>query len=192
MRRSMHKTGYSRVTTVLSPFSGMKKIPQHILKIAGERGHKVHEICTAMMEEIGLSTFEPPFKGYIDSFDRWREGKDFIERPERFYCDKYKITGEIDGIYEEKGKLVLIDIKTSAKENKTWHLQGSAYSYLCKENGYDISRIEFIQLSKDGNDATIYSYKENFKLFLKCLEVYELFFKEEKEFDEDEDWLEII
>lgn len=174
---------YLRVTTVLGPFSGLKNIDPYILNQAAERGSKVHDICSALMEEIGLQTFEPRFDGYIESFNKWVEGKRFIERPPRFYCDEYRITGEVDGIYKDKDGLVLIDIKTSAKENKTWALQGSAYSYLCRKSGINISRIEFVQLSKDGKDAKIYHYKENFELFLKCLEIYKIFFHSNTEED---------
>lgn len=181
---------YLRVTEILSPFSGMQKIPSYILKNASERGTKVHELCTAMMDELGLDTFEPVYKGYIDSFDDWRKGKKFLERPSRFYCDEYKITGEIDGLYKQKKTLVLFDIKTSQKESKTWSLQGSAYSYLCKKNGYNIDKIEFIQLSKHGDTAKIYVYEENFDLFLKCVDVYNEFFKDMKsEYLEDYEYI---
>jgi Holliday junction resolvase-like predicted endonuclease len=177
---------YLRVTQVLSPFSGLSKVNPIVLSKAGERGSKVHEICTAVMDEIGIFPFGNTYDGYIESFKKWMDGKKFIDRPSRFYCDKYMITGEIDAIYQDKEDLVLIDIKTSSKENKTWPLQGSAYAYLCRQNGYNISRIEFIQLSKMGNEAKIYSYKENFDMFLKCLDVYKTFF------DKEEDYMEYI
>jgi hypothetical protein len=174
---------YLRVTQVLGPYSGINQIPPYILRKASDRGTKVHEICSAIMDEVGLMPFDIQLDGYIHSFNKWIVDKKFTDRPSRLYCNKYMITGEVDGIYLDKNKLILIDIKTSQKENKTWALQGSAYAYLCRKNGIDISRMEFIQLSKDGGGATIYQYQENFDLFLKCLELYNIFFQSKDEED---------
>lgn len=177
---------YIRVTDVLFPFSGLRSIPPHILQNAQERGTKVHEICDAIMNDLGTIDISPELNGYISSFSKWTEGKVFFKRPPRFYCDKYKITGEVDGLYiNEDGSLTLFDIKTPASEGKTWSLQGSAYFHLATQADYPISKIEFIQLSKIGYDPKIYSYKPNFELFLKCLEIYKIFFKDQKNNEND-------
>jgi len=188
---SVKMQDYLRVTQVLSPFSGLSKAPPDILKQAGERGTKVHEICSAIMDDIGLGSVESKLIGYIDSFNKWREDKKFISRPDRFYCDKYNITGEVDGLYLEKDGLVLIDIKTSYKPNKVWPLQGSAYAYLCKEKGITIKRIEFIKLSKDGKPPKIFTYEYQFDKFLECLDMFKTYFKD-MENTSEEDWLSIL
>lgn len=172
---------YIRVTDVLFPFSGLKNIPTQILQNAAERGTKVHEICDAIINNIGFCDIEERFKGYIESFNRFFINKDFIQKPERFFCENYKITGECDAIYKDKDGLVLVDIKTSASEGKTWNLQGSAYSSLAKAEGYDIKRIEFVKLCKAGKEPKVFLYEENFDTFLKCLEIYKLFFKDQSE-----------
>lgn len=176
---------YIRVTDVLFPFSGLKSIPAHVLQNAAERGTKVHEICEALISDLGTIPISPDLSGYIASFSKWAEDKKFVARPLRFYCDKYKITGEIDGLYKTEEGFTLFDIKTPATEGKTWSLQGSAYFYLATQAGYPITAIEFIQLSKLGYDAKVYSYKPNFELFLKCLEIYKLFFKDQKNNEND-------
>jgi hypothetical protein len=169
---------YIRVTDVLYPLSGLQKVPVHIVQNASERGSKVHDICDALISNMGIPNIDPEIQGYIQSFESWSKDKCFIDRPSRFYCDDYLITGECDGIYEDKTGLVLFDIKTPAKESKTWSLQGSAYSYLAKKSGYNISRIEFIQLNKKGENPKIHVYQEDFELFLSCLKIYKLFFKD--------------
>ena len=168
---------YIRVTDVLFPLSGLKNIDPYILKNAADRGTKVHEICEAIVNDIGFldDPMERKLNGYIQSFKQWLPKK-FIEKPQRFFCNKYGITGECDGVYEDENGYVLIDIKTPVNESKTWRLQGSAYSYLAKKAGYNITRIEFIKLSKDGNIPKIYTYEEDFEMFLKCLDVYKYFF----------------
>jgi hypothetical protein len=173
----MAKIEYDRVTEVLYPFSGLSSVDPYVLKHASERGSKVHEICEAITNDLGVIDMNPDFTGYTKSFEDWSQGKEFVERPSRFFCDKHHITGEIDGLYKNETGLTLFDIKTPATEKKTWSLQGSAYSYLAKKSGLNITKIEFVKLSKNGEKAISYFYKEDFDAFLKCLEIYRKFFK---------------
>ncbi len=174
---------YTRVTEVLYPFSGLKCVPPEILKNAAERGTKVHEICDALIEQIGMFNIDNKVAGYIESFNHYLPDKNFIEKPERFFCDEHMITGECDAIYQDRKGLVLVDIKTSAKEGKTWNLQGSAYAYLAKKYEYKITRIEFVKLCKEGKEPKIFVYQYDFQMFLKCLDVYRKFFNNIKEED---------
>jgi len=169
-----NKIKYTRVTDVLFPLSGLKNIPPDILKNAAERGTKVHEFCDAIMQDLGFFPCDQKIGKYIESFMKWLS-KEFIPRPDRFYCDELRLTGECDAIYRDEGGLVLVDIKTPVNESKTWMLQGSAYSYLAKKAGYDIKRIEFVQLSKDGKEPKVYVYDADMTLFIKCLEIYRYF-----------------
>lgn len=171
-----HEDEYTRVTHVLYPFSGLDQVPIEVLKNAQERGSKVHEICSAIVDDLGVVILDPDYTGYIRSFEEWMINKEFVQRPSRLYCDKYKITGEIDGLYKNETGLTLFDIKTPAKESRTWSCQGSAYSYLCKLNGLNITKIEFVKLAKDGSKAVSFFYEENLEIFLKCLELYKHFF----------------
>lgn len=171
------KENYIRVTDVLFPFSGLKALDPTILKNAAERGTKVHEVCDSIINNFGFLSFDEQISGYIESFKIWNKDKEFIDKPERFFCDKYKITGECDGIIKNPTGFTLIDFKTPATESKSWLLQGSAYSYLAKQAGYNITEIHFVKLSKEGKAPKVFSYVEDFELFLKCLEVYNYFFK---------------
>lgn len=168
----MIRPGYRRVTDVLYPFSGLTYINRAILDAAANRGSIVHAACEAKIRKLG-EFIKPEFKGYLDSFNKWYGEQTFIERPDRFYCDKYRITGECDALYVNDTGFTLVDFKTSAKESKTWKLQGSAYSYLAKLEGYPITRIEFVKLSKDGKDPIIYEYAEDMPKFINYLEIYE-------------------
>ncbi len=179
--------GFTRVTNVLYPLSGLKSIPEEILKKAAERGTAVHLICDAIIADVGVGNVDESLVGYVKSFEQWLP-KNFLEKPERFFCDTYKITGEIDGMYAEGDDLVLFDIKTPAKESSTWNLQLSAYAYLAKKAGYPITKIEVVRLNKNGNAAEVIRYEENFGLFESCLEVYR-YFHDEKE---QEDYLDYL
>jgi len=166
---------YVRVTNVLYPLSGLKSIPTEILQKAATRGTRVHEICDALMADIGVLDLEDEVAGYIRSFEQWLPRK-FLEKPDRFFCDTYKITGECDGMYVDGEDLVLFDIKTPVKPSNTWMLQLSAYAYLARLSGYPVTVIEVVRLNKDGKPPEVIRYKEDFDLFLSCLNVYRYFY----------------
>jgi hypothetical protein len=171
---------YIRVTEVLYPLSGLNTIDSQILKNAADRGTKVHEIIEAMEHNLGVAPISEEISGYIESYKKWLP-KTFIDKPDRFYCDIYGITGECDAIYEDEGGLVLVDYKTPKNESKTWCLQGSAYAYLARQAGYMIERVEFVKLSKEGKDPKVFTYLEDFNTFVKCLDVFKYFFKKRVE-----------
>ncbi|MCF1193240.1 PD-(D/E)XK nuclease family protein, partial [Mangrovimonas sp. AS39] len=119
--------------------------------------------------------------GYIDSYEKWAAGKHFLLAPKRLYDDELMITGLVDAIYKDGENLVLVDYKTPARESKTWAMQASAYSFMCKKNGYNISRIEFVKLDKTGKEPKIYAYMEDMQMFNKVLECYRYFFTDKNE-----------
>jgi len=175
---------YTRVTAVLYPFSGLKKINPDVLKNAAERGTRAHKACEAIVKNLGYFDDDETISGYVESFKIWCENKTFIPTPQRFYCDDLMITGECDLIYEDERGLVLVDLKTPAKESKQWLLQGSAYSYLAKKAGYEIKAIEFVKLSKEGKAAQVFHYEEKFSLFNSHLEAYRYSFEKEEIIEE--------
>lgn len=170
-----------RVTEILYPFSGLKHVDPTILENAAVRGTKVHSICEGIMQGIEWDVPEE-YKGYVDSFMDW-----YVERPkvisqeQRFFCDDLMITGQVDVITETKDGCVIVDLKTSQRESRSWLLQGSAYSYLAKKAGYKIVDILFLKLERDGKAARRFYYDENFTLFRETLNVYRYFWgKKEK------------
>jgi hypothetical protein len=172
---------YLRVTEVLSPFSGLHDICQFILDKACERGTDVHNALDAhIFHGLPAKVSNPDWEPYIASAMAFLDGKMFIPKPKRFYDDELLLTGECDGIYKDGNDLVLIDFKTSSRESKTWRCQGSAYAYLARKYGYEIKRIEFIHLKKNGKPAKVYTYEEDFPFFMKCLDVYRYFFDSKK------------
>lgn len=46
-------SAYTRITEILSPFSGLDKIPKEIVANAARRGTKVHDICEGIVKGIG-------------------------------------------------------------------------------------------------------------------------------------------
>ena len=171
---------YDRITDVLYSFSGLSNIDPAILQKAAERGTIVHNACDTIILDLPMDDIPDEYKGYIDSFKMWSDGKTFISKPARFYDSDLMITGECDGIYEKDGEITLFDLKTPVREGSTWGMQGSAYAYLARKLGTKISKVEFIRLKKNGSYPTIYVYPDLMSDFLICLEVYRRYFKNSK------------
>ena len=59
------------MTEVLYPFSGLDKIPAHIVENAGRRGTVVHGICEGIVRGLGEWDVTEEARPYIDSFKQW-------------------------------------------------------------------------------------------------------------------------
>ena len=169
---------YTRVTDVLYPFSGLQYIDGVVLENAALRGTRVHAACEAIVSGEGAWDLDDVTKGYVQSFETWwGDGRKVASIEQRFHCDELMITGQVDLILETDHGHTILDLKTSQRPSKTWPLQGAAYAYLARANGYNVTAIQFLQLMRSGDDPIIHEYSDDLDLFLKTLTVYRYFFK---------------
>lgn len=163
---------------MLYPFSGLDKIDPWVVANAAERGTKVHKICEGIVQGIGELGVDEETYGYVESFKKWwSQGHEVIEIEKRFWDDELMITGQVDFIIHTPEGLAVADLKTSYKHSLTWQLQGCAYAMLAKKSGYNIKKIIFIHLKKDGKPPRIYEYPVDDSFFLAVLRVWEHFYK---------------
>ena len=72
------------------------------------------------------------------------------------WSDKYQIAGRVDCIANYKGKLSIIDFKTSTKErtddwNESYYIQGSAYAEMFgQRTGIIIDQVVILVVTEDG------------------------------------------
>jgi len=177
MSEQLDMHNFDRVTDVLYAFGGLSKIDPTILANAARRGTLVHNACDCIIADLPCDEEVEPFIEYVNSFVLWSVGKNFLDKPGRFFDEKLLITGECDGIYEKDGEITLFDLKTPIREGSTWRLQGSAYAYLAKQRGYKIDKVEFVKLDKKGAHPRVYEYDDHFEEFLRLLDVYRTYFK---------------
>lgn len=143
---------------------------------AAERGTKVHEICEGIIAGLGELGVDEETRPYVESFKKWWEiGWSVKEMEKRFFDDELKITGQVDLIIHTEHGLAIVDIKTSAKESKTWKLQGSAYAYLARKAGYDVKRLYFLHLNRNGGHPKLIEYEIDEGFFLAVLNIYQYF-----------------
>lgn len=180
MNEKKPRENYTRVTSVLYPFSGLDKIDADVVAHAAERGTKVHHICEAIMLGLGELGVDDETKPYVESFKKWWSlGHEVVLMETRFWDDKLEITGQVDLILKTPEGLVIVDLKTSSKPSKTWPIQGSAYAYLAKKAGYDIKKIFFLHLNKYGQEPKLYEYPIDESFFLDIFWVWQYFFYKE-------------
>lgn len=169
---------YTRVTAVLYPFSGLHKLDPDVVAHAAERGTKVHKICEAIMSGLGEIGVDDETRGYVESFKIWwDQGIEVVEMEKRFWDEDLKITGQVDLIIKTPEGLAIVDLKTSSKPSKTWEAQGSAYGYLAKKAGYDIKKIYFLHLNKQGKKPKLHEYAVDDSFFLAVYRVYVHFYQ---------------
>lgn len=180
--------GYTRVSSILKPFSGIDKIPPLALENARERGLRVESHCFAFIRGTDPFFTVDEDKPYFESFLKWYEGSTIDIEP-RFYDQELMITGKPDLIRKDGDQYIIYDLKATYKEGITWPLQGAAYAYLAEKSGFPIRRIEFVRLKKDGSKPKTYVYekKKYFDLFMHCYETYKYFYNEVKSEHESED-----
>lgn len=177
IQKEKSRENYLRVTNILYPFSGLQFIDADVVANAGRRGTKVHKICEAIVSGLGELGVDEEVWGYVESFKKWwGEGRNVVCMEERFWDDDLGITGQVDFIIREGDRLIVTDIKTSSRPSPTWPCQGSAYAYLAKKYGYDISSIHFLHLNKHGKEAKIYDYAVDDDLFLAIYRAYMHFY----------------
>lgn len=176
--------GYTRVTEVLYPFSGLQSVDRDLVAHAAERGSRVHRICESIVKGLGEHGVDDEIWGYVESFKKWwGDGKEVVAVEKRFYCDKFKITGQADLIIWDGYSATVIDYKTSSKPSKTWVAQAGAYMYLAQLAGIHVTKAQFIHLNKHGKAPKIHQFEADplgggtaIDFFFHCYQVYMHFY----------------
>ena len=167
---------YPSITTVLSVrnkkglFEWRKRVGEdvanHIARTAAARGTKVHHMCEDYLNNMHLN-FPEKWKEHnkhflpMCLFNQLKEKvlcniNNIYAQECGLYSDKYKVAGRADCIADYKGKLSIIDFKTSTKErtdafNENYYIQGSAYAEMFGERtGIQVSQVVILVVTEDG------------------------------------------
>ena len=129
---------YPSVTTILSIrnkegiFEWRKRVgndvANYIMRTAASRGTAVHKMCEDYLNNQHLSWPDEFDKHKTNNFLAWSmftQMRDILGNVDNIRClesslysDELKLAGQVDCIAEYKGKLSIIDFKTSTKEKK--------------------------------------------------------------------------
>ena len=170
---------YPSITTVLSGRNkeGILKwrqsvgndVANQIMRQAASRGTAVHQLVEDYLNNIELSKQDvlpvalfTILKPELDNINniRIQEGG--------LYSDRLGVAGRVDCIAEYKGKLSVIDFKTSTKEKKeewveNYFIQGSAYCEMYEERfSQTIEQVVILIVTEDGAVQTFVKDKKDY------------------------------
>lgn len=175
--------GYTRVTSILSAYSDFSHIEPSVLAYAADRGTRVHTFCELYVKNLLIEPIDADCKPYFDSFVQWFDFivAEVIQAEQRLFCDKLKISGQIDLLLKLKGgdDIYLVDIKTPQQLSKTWALQSAAYKYLVEANSdMKINYRGCLMLDKNGGAPKMIGYENHQRdndLFMSALALHRYF-----------------
>ena len=175
---------YPSITTVLSDRNkeGIRKwresvgndVANQVMRQAASRGTAVHTLIENYLnnEELSKQGVLPvalfaTIKSELDNINniRIQEGG--------LYSNKLGVAGRVDCIAEYKGKISVIDFKTSTKEKKeewveNYFIQGSAYCEMYEERFLQpIEQVVILIVTEDGAVQTFIKDKRDYLPLLK-------------------------
>jgi|TARA_B110000908_G_C10235503_1_gene443078 hypothetical protein len=161
---------YPSITTVLSIrnkkglMEWRKRVGEeaanNIARKASSRGNKVHHMCEDYLNNKDIEHHKKeffPWCIFTEMKNKLLCNINNIYAQEcGLYSDSYRIAGRADCIAEYKGKLSIIDFKTSTKErtdlwNENYYIQGAAYAEMFGERtGIVVDQVVILVVTEDG------------------------------------------
>lgn len=179
---------YPRVTEVLRAYTGFDYVPREKLEKAAERGTSVHALCAGIAKGAWIpdEMIDEELIGYVNSFKKWAAAQvsKFIVIEKRYVDDERQYSGQLDYvILGSDDQLYLVDLKTSAKPQKTYPVQMAAYDNLLRNNKIHVKGAMLVYLDKDGEFPNIHfieDLKEESRVFFSALDCWHYFNKGKK------------
>ncbi len=162
------------VSEIIKPLHNRiyKNIDGKALEIAADKGTRVH-LAIEFMSKYNLSKFDKDIAGYIEGYKKFRSDHpswDLLHSELRTYNKALLYGMTIDEVYRTEKGIIICDLKTTSG---AWSVQLSAYK-AGFESQYKDKKVEgiyILQIFKDGK-YELYKLKDNFSIFLSCLEIY--------------------
>ena len=153
-----------------------KSIDKNTLGIASDKGTRVHR-AIEFMSKYALNKFDEDIVGYVNAYKKFRDDNptwELLHSEIRTYNKALLYGMTIDEVYQTEKGIVISDLKTTNTAHLgAWSVQLSAYKSGFESQYWDdkITDIYVLQIFKDG-DYKLYKLKDNFLIFLSCLEIY--------------------
>ena len=183
---------YPSITTVLSNrkkeglWEWRKRVgadvANYVARTAAARGTKVHHMCEDYLNNVHVEwpkKFEEHKKHFLP-YALFRVLKEkalchinnIYAQEAGLYSDKYQVAGRVDCIANYKGKLSIIDFKTSTRErtddwNENYYIQGAAYAEMFGERtGIMVDQVVILVITEDGTVQEFVKDKHDYLGFL--------------------------
>ena len=175
---------YPSITTVLSGRSkeGINRwresvghdVANQIMRSAAKRGTAVHTLVENYLNNEELSKQDVlPLALFTLLKPELDDINNIVIQEGGLYSNKWGVAGRVDCIAEYKGKLSVIDFKTSTKEKKeewveNYFIQGSAYCEMYEERfNQEINQVVILIVTEDGAVQTFIKDKKDYLPLLK-------------------------
>jgi hypothetical protein len=126
--------------------------------VRGVALHDAQEIYCELGDVPNLSDFEPEIRGYVQGYCRWllRDEPEPILTEQVVGSAKHLYAGRLDMLARIGGKVVLPDLKTSARVYPEQHLQVAGYRLAVEESLPEVSVDEglVVLVASDGTFET--------------------------------------
>jgi hypothetical protein len=176
--------GYTRVTSVLKPYTDFSMIDPLVLARKADLGKRVHNYCESYSLGLFVEDVDSDCKNFVDAFKKWFDDSvhQVLYTETRINSPTYLLTGQFDMICVLKydTQLTLVDYKTPDNSSPTWQLQTAAYQMLADEElGIKVDRRICVMLPKRLPTVKIVEYTEHERdkqKYLHALELYRFFY----------------
>ena len=156
-------------------------VANYVARTAAARGTKVHHMCEDYLNNVHVDSekwkeHERHFLAHC-LFNQLKEKalcniNNIYAQEAGLYSDKYQVAGRVDCIADYKGKLSIIDFKTSTKErtddwNENYYIQGAAYAEMFGERtGLIVDQVVILVVTEDGTVQEFVKSKHDYLGFL--------------------------
>ena len=159
---------------------------QRIKSEAGERGTRIHTASELLEEEIELKRGDYSLEEWwkINAFVDWHNDFNPVLIVKEFpvFSEPGRYAGRLDRIYNIRGEITLLDIKSSSSIHEHFPLQFASYAKAIEENtDLEITQTACLQLgasNKDGYRFVVYpDWRDHYKVFenVRAVWQYEYF-----------------
>ena len=171
------ENNYPRVTSIIKSVFPMDltHIPDSVLQPAIDFGNAVHKMVELYIKgTLNMGTLDDTLNPYLEQFKKWlKDSKiQILGSEKQLTSEKYKFKGSPDIWGKIKGRLSIVDIKTTMTIAKTIGLQLSGYEILVKEHlGTNIVNCDryVLRLSPDKYEFLPFKRKSDMSAFLACM-----------------------
>jgi len=182
---------YPSITTMLSHFSKdailewRKKVgaeqANKISKQASNRGTRIHTLCEKYLKNEDLQDINPIDLQLFKTVLPYLNEIDNIHLQEKYlYSDYLRLAGTVDCIAEYKGKLNVIDFKTSSKPKKEewiegYFVQACSYAIMFEERyNIPVPRITIMIAVENDEPQVFHKRRDDYAdLLLEYRDIYE-------------------
>jgi hypothetical protein len=179
---------YPRVTEVLRGYTSYDQVPKEILEKAAARGTSVHALCAGIAKGAWIpdGMIGDELIGYVNSFKQWAAAQvsQFVVVEKRYTDDDRRYSGQLDFvILGSDDHLYLVDLKTSARPQKTYPVQMAAYDSLLRKHKIVVKGAMLVYLKRDGAFPDIHmldDMTEETEVFMNALDCWHYFNKGKK------------